>query len=161
MQLNSHLRRAGAASSLLIAMALLGCGRAPSAGQSQVVDGLRFDYGVVQSETVAEHPSDHLERAMHQGPPAAPDSYHVVLALFDAKTGARIQDAEVSLELSGPGHGVGRVVMPLAPMKPVGDMSYGGYVSLPQSAKYRLTFAAAHAAGRSGTVKAPFVFERP
>jgi hypothetical protein len=161
MKLARLLRQAAAVSSVIVAVALSGCERPPSEARSQVVNGLRFDYGVVQGGTVREHPSDHPERAMHQGVPVAPDSYHVVLALFDAKTGARIEDADVSLEFSGPGHGVGRVVMPLEPMKEVGDLTYGGYVSLPEPAKYRLTFAAVHAGGRSGTVKAPFVFERP
>lgn len=144
-----------------IALALAGCGRGPSDAPSQVVDGLRFDYGVVPGATVSEHPSDHPERTMHQGAPAGADSYHVVLALFDAKTGARIKDADVTLELSGPGHGVGRVTMPLEPMAQVADVTYGGYVSLPASAKYRLTFDAAHAGGRSDTVKARFIYERP
>lgn len=161
MKLARFVRQVAAVSSLVVAIVLAGCGRAPSEAQSQVVDGLRFDYGVVPAETVSEHPSDHPERAMHEGVPTAPDTYHVVLAVFDAKTGERIKDADVSLELSGPGHGPGRVVMPLEPMPVVGDVTYGGYVSLPESAKYRLTFDAAHAGGRSGTVKAPFVFDRP
>lgn len=161
MQLNRHFRPMVTASSLLVALALLGCGRAPSAAQSQVVDGLRFDYGVVPGGTVSEHPSDHPERAMHQGVPAAPGAYHVVLAIFDAKTGARIKDADVTLELSGPGHGVGRVVMPLETMPSAENVTYGGYVSMPDSAKYRLTFGVAHAGGRSDTVKAPFVYDRP
>lgn len=153
--------RAAATASLMILITLSGCGRAPSQTQSQVVAGLRFDYGVVPSAAVNEHPSDHPERTMHQGPPVAPDSYHVVLALFDAKSGARIKDADVTLELSGPGHGVGRVTIPLQTMAQVADVTYGGYVTLPYSAKYRLTFDAAHAGGRRDTVKAAFVYERP
>jgi hypothetical protein len=161
MQIARHLSVAAAVTSLMIVVALSGCGRAPSQAQSQVVAGLRFDYGVVPGEAVNEHASDHPERTMHQGPPAAPDSYHVVLALFDARSGARIKDADVTLELSGPGHGVGRVTIPLEPMAQVADVTYGGYLSLPASAKYRLTFAVARAGGRSNTVKAPFIYERP
>ena len=161
MRLMRFVRTAVAASGLMVAIALYGCDRPASEGQSQVVDGLRFDYGVVRSETVLAHPSDHPERIMHQGVPTAPDTYHFVLAVFDAKTGVRIKDADVSLELSGPGHGPGRVVMPLEAMAGVGDVTYGGYISLPESAKYRLTFDVAHAAGRRDTVKARFLFERP
>jgi hypothetical protein len=162
MQVAGNLRTGALVSCAAIALALSGCGRAPSEAPSQVVDGLRFDYGVVPRETVNEHPSDHPERTMHQGgAPSGSDSYHVVLAIFDAKTGARIKDADVTLELSGPGHGVGRVTMPLESMAQVADVTYGGYVSLPASAKYRLTFDAAHAGGRSDTVKARFIYERP
>ena len=105
MQNTRYLGAAAVALSLMIAITLSGCGRAPSEAQSQVVDGLKFDYGVVPAETVREHPSDHPEHAMHKSVPTAPDTYHIVLAVFDAKTGGRIKDADVSLELSGPGHG--------------------------------------------------------
>jgi hypothetical protein len=160
MRLMRFVRMAAATSGLLVVIALYGCEQPESEGQSQVVDGLRFEYGVVRSDTVLTHPSDHPEGIMHQGVPTAPDSYHFVLAVFDAKTGSRIKDADASLELSGPGH-PGHVIMPLELMAPVGDVTYGGYMSLPSAAKYRLTFDVAHAAGRRGLVKARFLFERP
>ena len=154
-------RTAAAAAGLILAITLCGCEQPASEGRSQVVDGLRLEYGVVRSETVLVHPLEHPERNMHQGVPTAPFTYHVVLAVFDATNGARIKDADVSLELSGPGHGPGRVVMPLEAMAAVGELTYGGYISLPESARYRLTFDLAHAAGRRDTVKALFLFERP
>jgi hypothetical protein len=51
--------------------------------------------------------------------------------------------------------------MPLETMTEVGEVTYGGHISLPESAKYRLTFDVAHAAGRRDTVKARFLFDRP
>ena len=154
-------RTAAATSGLILAIALCSCEQPASEGRSRVVDGLRLEYGVVRSETVFLHPLEHPERIMHQGVPTAPFTYHVVLAIFDATNGARIKDADVSLELSGPGHGPGRVVMPLEAMAAVGELTYGGYISLPVSARYRLTFDIAHAAGRPHTVKTLFLFDRP
>ena len=154
-------RTAAAATGLILAIALCGCEQPASEGRSQVVDGLRLEYGVVRSETVLVHPLEHLERIMHHGVPTAPFTYHIVLAIFDATNGARIQDAGVSLEVFGPGYRPGRKVMPLESMAAVGDLTYGGYISLPESARYRLTFDIAHAAGRPDTVKALFLFDRP
>ena len=111
MQLKQCLTALAAASSLMVAIALSGCEPQVSEGQPQVVDGLRFEYGAVPGETVIAHPSDHTERAMHQGVSSGPHTYHFVRAAFDAKTGARIKDAGVSLTLSEPRH-PGHVVMP-------------------------------------------------
>ena len=160
MRLKQCLTALAAASGLMAAIGLSGCEPRASEGQSQVVDGLRFEYGAASGETVLAHPPDHSERSMHDGVPTAAHTYHFVLAVFDAKTGARINDANVSLELSGPGH-PGYVVMPLVPMPPSGAVTYGGYMSLPSASKYRLTFDVAHAGGRRDTVKARFLFDRP
>jgi hypothetical protein len=140
-------------------VALAGCSPRGAEGPSQVVDGLEFDYGVIPSQTVQQHPSDHPEAGMHGGAPQ--DSYHVTLAIFDAKSHTRIDDADVTLKLTGPGHGVGVVSMPLEPMAIAGAMTYGGYVSFPKAARYQLTFEAVHADRRDHPVQARFVYDRP
>jgi hypothetical protein len=155
-----HFRAAVAGPGLIAAFALFGCQPATSEAQTQVVQGVQFAYGVVKSETVLAHPAEHPERTMHEGVPAGPDTYHVVLALRDAKAGTRIQDADVTLALSGPGH-PGRVVMALAPMGPADALTYGGYVSLPSAAKYRLTFAVTRPGAERRAVQARFLFQRP
>jgi hypothetical protein len=38
---------------------------------------------------------------MHGGAPKGPDAYHIVAAVFDAATGARISDATVTAKVSG------------------------------------------------------------
>ena len=145
---------------LIAALALFGCQPATSEAQTQVVQGVQFAYGVVRNEAVLAHPADHPERSMHDGVSTGPDTYHVVLALRDAKTGTRIEDADVTLLLAGPGH-PGRVVMALAPMGLANVLTYGGYVSLPSAAKYRLTFAVTRPGAGHRAVQARFLFQRP
>jgi hypothetical protein len=140
-----------------LALALAGCQPKPHTGQSAVEDGVRFEYGLVPASQVAEHPNGHPEGEMHGGPSQAPDAYHVTLALFDAKSGARITDATANVEVSGPGH-PGRLSVELEPMTVASDLTYGGYVSLPQAASYRFTFVAKRT---SGSARAVFVAERP
>ena len=139
-------------------LALSGCERRPVTGQSQIADGVRFEYGVVLSGVPAVHPTDHPEASMHGGAPRVENSYHVVLGIFDRASGARISDANVVMRTSGPGH-PGVVETPLEPMSINGDMSYGGYIALPDAAKYRLTFRVSRS-GRPGATAA-FLFDRP
>ena len=146
-----------AVSTLVVVLA--GCSPRGVEGSSQVVEGLEFDYGVVPSETVRQHPSDHPEAGMHGGAP--PNSYHVTLAISDAKSHARIEDAGVTLKLTGPGHGIGVVSMRLEPMTIAGATTYGGYISFPKAARYQLTFEAARIVGREHSVNARFVYDRP
>lgn len=155
-----HLRAEAAAFGLIVALALSGCQPPLSDSQTQVVEGVQFDYGVVKSDVVLGHPPNHPERAMHEGVPTGFDIYHVVLALRDAKAGTRIRDTDVSLAVSGPGH-PGHVLVALTPMGPADVLTYGGYVSLPAEGKYRLTFDVARAGQRRRAARARFLFQRP
>jgi hypothetical protein len=125
--------------------------------QSQVVEGLRLEYGVAASSLVAAHPQDHPEPQMHGGPREGMD--HVTLAVFDTKTNARIDDATVMLNIKGPGH-PGHGTMPLEPMTVNGDTTYGGYVSLRHPGRYRLTFHVARPGRQHDPSKAVFAYER-
>lgn len=160
MSRSTHFHAAVAAAGLVAAFALFGCQPAPTQAQTQVVQGLEFTYGVIESKAVLAHPVDHPERTMHDGVQNGPDTFHIVLALRDAKVGTRIKDAEVTLALAGPGH-PGRMVIALEPMGPADALTYGGYVSLPAAANYRMTFAVAHSGVRRGVVQARFLFQRP
>jgi hypothetical protein len=152
--------RAAIAALVLVtgSVALSGCERRPMEGQSQIADGVRFEYGAVPSSVPAEHPTNHPEATMHSGAPRVENSYHIVLGIFDKPSGARITDANVVMRTSGPGH-PGIVETQLEPMSVNGDMSYGGYIALPNVAKYRLTFKVRRP-GRSGAT-AVFLFDRP
>lgn len=160
MSRSGHFQAAATGAGLIAALALFGCQPATSEAQTQVVQGVQFAYGIVKSEAVLAHSADHPERTMHDGVPTGPDTYHVVLALQDARAGTRISDADVTLALAGPGH-PGRVVMALAPMGPAAALSYGGYVSLPSAARYRLTFAVTRPGAGRRAVQARFLFQRP
>jgi hypothetical protein len=145
---------------LVATVPLTGCQHPPETGQSQVVDGLRFEYGLTAAAVVGAHPAGHPEATMHSGASSQANRYHVVLAIFNAANGARVSDADVTLGLSGPGHpGAGGI--PLEPMNIEGQASYGAYVVLPESGRYRLSFNLRRPSARLARVKAQFALDRP
>ena len=144
----------------LTLFSLTACQRQPEAGQSQVIGGLRFEYGVVPATVVGTHPGDHQEATMHGGAPTEPNRYHVVVTLFNAANGVRVSDAEVALGLTGHGyHNGGDLPMDL--MAGDGQASYGRYVDLPESGRYRVSFSVRRPGKRPGHIEAAFRFERP
>lgn len=148
------------------ALALAACQPRPVEGASQVVDGLKVEYGVIEGATAAQaHPGAHRAIGLTAPsatprPPPPKHAYHVTLAAFDAKTGARVDDAEVMLNIQGPGH-PGHGSMRLDPMTIAGTSTYGGYVVLPQPGRYRLTFHIARPGQLNDPAKAVFAYERP
>lgn len=146
----------------LCAAALTGglsaCTPPAAVGQSQVVEGVKFDYGLV-ADTRGAPPSSHPDPAMHGGPPVQANAYHVVLSVTDAKTGRKLEPIEVSMGVSGPGH-PGRGIVPMEAMTVNGQASYGHYVVLPDRGPYQLEFRV-RAAGQHQPLTARFKLERP
>lgn len=99
--------------------------------------GLAVYLGVQPAQMVRGHPPTHPERRMHGGPPAGRHDYHLVVAVFDAASGARIEDAEVTAVVSGLGH-VGRTHIRLEPMRLADTVTYGGFVTLPGTDQYTI-----------------------
>ena len=95
----------------------------------KTVDGLAVYLGVVPAEIVKGHPSEHPEQTMHGGAPTGPHQYHVVAAIFDSASGARITDAAVTAQISG--LGLSGANQKLEPMQISGTTTYGGYFNLP------------------------------
>lgn len=143
----------------LMAAALAACSPQPVEGQSQVVDGLKFDYGLVAEPAPGAPPSSHPDPSMHGGAPVQAHAYHVVLSVADAKTGRKVEAADVAMGLSGPGH-PGTNIAPMDPMSVNGRPSYARYVVLPDPGPYRLEFRVTRA-GKRQPVKARFALQRP
>lgn len=84
------------------AVVALAGGLSAASGQAEhrkIVDGLAINVGITPAAQLLE--SDAYERASHGG--AAPDAtHHVVVGVADAKTGAPVGDAKVTLELVDP-----------------------------------------------------------
>lgn len=118
-----------AAVSLLIAATT-----ALAASHQQVVDGVAIYFGIVPAELVRGHPPEHPESVMHGGPPVGEN--HVMVALFDDKTGQRITNAEVTATITGPGNF--KAEKKLEPMTIAGAVTYGNYFSLLGSGPYRI-----------------------
>jgi hypothetical protein len=139
----------GALSFLLTALAL-----AQSGGLSKTVDGVTFYLGVIPAEIVRGHPKEHPESTMHGSPPkGAGWSRHIVVALFDAKTGERITDAKVSARVEQLGLTADH--KDLDPMQIAGTLSYGSFYTMPSGGIYKIRVIAKRK-GESRRIEAEF-----
>jgi hypothetical protein len=124
---------------LLLAVLLLfaclggGAAQADERGQYKVVDGVAVYYGLVPATIVKGHPPTHPEPSMHGGLPSGHE-FHLVIALFDAATSARIEDAKVTARIAPlGGAGASRA---LEPMQIAGTITYGAFFPLPLGDRY-------------------------
>jgi hypothetical protein len=110
--------------------------KAAEDGQYKMIDGLAVYLGVVPAEIVKGHPSGHDETTMHGGPSKGRHEYHVVAAIFDAATGARVSSATVTAQISG--LGLSGTTKKLASMEIANTASYGGFFDLPGADFYTI-----------------------
>ena len=123
---------------LLVAASLAAAPHAVLADDNyKVVDGLAVYLGVLPTAMVKGHPSGHPEATMHDGVPRGAHEYHLVIAVFDAATGERVENADVTASVSGLGH-VGENQLKLEPMAIAGTVTYGGFVNLPGDDRYQI-----------------------
>jgi len=107
--------------------------------------------GVIPAQLTQEHPG------MHGGGADKEHRYHVLVALFDSKSGERITDASVKATVSSLGMGGSTEV--LEPMH--GEaLSYGNYFSLLKPELYRVRVEIQRGKDSDKSV-AKFVFLRP
>ncbi len=92
------------------------------------VSGFTIYAGIVPAAITKLHSQEHAEATMHGGAPSGPNSFHYVIAIFDAKTGARVQDAEISATVSLPGH-LETQSLRFDPMSIAGTVTYGAFVT--------------------------------
>jgi hypothetical protein len=98
-------------------------------------DDLAVYLGIVPAPVVRGHPTSHPESTMHGGPGTARHQQHIVVAVFDAQTGARVENARLSATISGLGH-VGQQTIQLEPMTVENTITYGGFVTLSGNDRY-------------------------
>lgn len=123
----------------------------------RLAGGLAIYLGVVPAQLVRDHAPSHPEREMHDGIPAGKHQIHVLVALFDAKSGARISDAIVKGHVSGLGH-TGITQIDLQPMTIADTITYGAYVSLPGDDRYTIRLEITPPSGRT-PIKAEFGYQ--
>lgn len=103
LQLSRLRGRLAAAAAALAGVMLLAWAQATvtEGGQSETAGGLTVYLGVVPAEIVkGEHPSG---PQVHGGVPRGAHEYHVVVAVFDAASNARVTDAMVTAKVSAVG----------------------------------------------------------
>lgn len=122
---------------------LLSTGAATAADNSLVkkADGLAVYLGVVPAEIVKGPAPHSAERPMHGRIPAGRHEHHVVAAIFDTASGARVSDATVTAKISG--LGLSGPQSKLEPMKIADTITYGAFIYLPGADFYtiRLTIS--------------------
>ena len=107
-----------------------GFAHAADTDQAKTAGGVTVYLGVVPAEIVKGlAKGSTTERPMHGGVPKGPHEYHLVAAVFDATTGGRVSDANVTAQVSG--LGLSGSTMKLEPMQIEGTTTYGGFVDLP------------------------------
>lgn len=140
---------------LVIALTFLpALGFAADTGQSKTASGLTVYLGMMPAAIIGGHPKGHAEAQAHGGPPRGQHAYHVVLAIFDAASGARIENVKVTARVSGLGLAGPR--KSLEPMRIADTTTYGNYFDLPGKGPYRIDVEIEQA---QRTVKFEFRYE--
>jgi hypothetical protein len=96
--------------------------------------------------------------ALHGGTPPASNSHHIVIALFDARTGARITDARVRAGVGNRSYNH-EPDKSLEPMEVNGAMSYGNFFLLQGDGVWRIHLEIRRP-GATRPVEANFGYER-
>ena len=117
---------------------LLAVGQAITAesGGYQVVGGVGVYLGVLPSEMLKDRAKAGPEATMHGGRAGGEHAHHVVVALFDARTGERITDADVQATVREIGLG-GRTKR-LEAMPMADALTYGNYFEMRTKTRYRV-----------------------
>lgn len=134
--MNSWIRRAAALAAVAVTSLLSACvdsSHQPTSVESR--DGMSAYLGVVPVAVVLAHAPEHPERSMHASPSA--NDAHLVVAIYDDATGARIEDATIKATIRGERHGAGRHLR-LEAMRIEDSVTYGGFVSLPVNDRYHV-----------------------
>ena len=116
---------------------------APSAALAHVSNetksaaGLNVDLGIVPAETLRGRPEEEAVRKMHGGVPSGRSMYHVMVAIFDAKTGQRVTDAQVKARVEEVG--LTREEKALEPMQVANAVTYGNFFRMAGQGTFRIT----------------------
>jgi cytochrome c5 len=116
------------------------------------VDGIEIYLGFMPAENLRALPKGSPELNMHGGIPKGSGYYHVNVSLFDEKSRAPINDAQVKMQFDWPG--LSSAPIALEPML-TGAGSYGNYVKPQPGASYVITLRIKRP-GETGTVEAKF-----
>jgi hypothetical protein len=95
--------------------------------------------GLIAAEITKGHKPTEPAGPMHGEVPSGDHQYHLVAAVFDAKTGKRIKDATVTAQVSG--LGLAGTMKLLEPMTIAGTITYGGYFDLPKPDLYSIVLS--------------------
>ncbi len=160
-------RRTGfaiAAGQLMVALFVLaftfGAARAADLNPEQPIrfDGLEIFFGFIPAEILRGHPREHEEQTMHGGVPRGKGVHHLLVAVFDAKTRARIADAVITGSVTKVGMATQN--QKLEAMSFGGAVSYGNYFAMSDQGPYDIVVNVRRP-GDSKTATAHFQYWHP
>jgi hypothetical protein len=128
MRCSRLIHRIAAATSTILLMLWTGIAIAAEDTQSKTVGEITAYIGVVPAELVKGLGPHSAAKPMHGRTPEGQHELHVVVALFDTSTGARISDATVTAKVSGLGLSGARKT--LEAMKIADTITYGAFFTL-------------------------------
>lgn len=135
IEMASFIRRT-VPTALLLTLLFMGSAMAAESGQVARVNGMDVFYGVIPAEIVSGHPSGHTETKMHGGVPRGSGQHHLIVSVFDVKSGKRIENAQVSARVSE------LALTPqsknLEPMQIAGTVTYGNFFTMTSPGPYRI-----------------------
>ena len=120
--------------------------------------GLVVYLGVLPAEMIRGHPARHEEAAMHKGPRRGIHLYHVMVAVFDAQTGKRVEDAVVAATVIS--LGLAGTRQTLEPMHIADTTTYGNYFDLGGSSHYRIAVDV-QPPGNAKPITVEFAYQHP
>ena len=130
------MRRTLRAGIAAILIASSGGALAQTTSDYAVVDGVTIYYAVLPAEMLRTYAPGSQEARMHGGVPGGKHVHHLQIALFDASTSARIEDARVTAMIAE--IGLGGTEKALEPFL-VGDaLTYGGYFEFQKRDLYEI-----------------------
>lgn len=129
--------RVGVAPGLILLSGLVHTAMAAPSGDSRVVGDVQIYMGILPAELVRGHPQGHTENSMHDGQPMARGQFHIVVALFDVRSGRRLTGADVSARVSE--IGLAGSQKNLNPMEIAGTESYGNYFEMQGNGPFRIS----------------------
>ncbi|KAB2943100.1 MAG: hypothetical protein K8F92_04925 [Hyphomicrobium sp.] len=118
--------------------------------------GIEAYIGFVPAEITQGHAATQADKPMHDGVPRGHHQYHLVAAVFESDSGARISDAMVTAQVSGLALSGPRKAMD--PMTIAGTTTYGAYFELPGADLYTIVLTIKRA-GATKPVTLKFTYD--
>jgi hypothetical protein len=119
------------------ALAMAPVALAHVSNESKPAAGLTVELGIVPAETLRGRPEEDAVSKMHGGVPSGKSMYHVMVAIFDAKTGQRVTDAQVRARVEEVG--LTREEKVLEPMKVADAVTFGNFFRMAGQGTFRIT----------------------
>ena len=124
----------------------------------KVADGPAIYLGVVPAELIRGHPGEHPEARMHGSPQGGARSYHVMAAVFDQRTGARLEEASVKARVAE--LGFAGTEKALESMRIADTVTFGNFFDLRSNTLYRIQVEILRR-GAATPVRAEFTYKLP